>query len=305
MDSSDFRGVFAIVTTPFTDDLRLDERGLRDTVEFSIEAGARGVVAPANASEVAYLSDAERRRVAEIVVETAGDKVASVVGVSSSCATLSVNFARHAAEIGADALMAMPPCFQRPTESEIRAYYNTVAAVTPLPIILQHFGGPGGTPMSPALVAGLLKEVPTLRFLKEETDFSGIMITEIIRLAGTALEGVMGGKAGKEMIDEFRRGACGTMPACEVTEVHVAIWSALERSDFTRAKEIFTRLLPLISFGTSYGPPIYKEVLRRRGIISSSAFRQTGGRQLDATAHRGLDEILEDLRPYMTMAATR
>lgn len=299
MDRSDFRGVFVIVTTPFTDDLRLDEDGLRRTVDFCIASGATGVVATANASEVAYLSDEERRRVAQIVVEGARKKAVSVVGVSSSCAEISVNFARHAAEIGADALMAMPPCFQKPTESEIQRFYDVVAGVTDLPIVLQHFGGPGGTAMSPSLLSRILKQVPTVRFLKEETDFSSVLMSETAKLAGDALEGMMGGKAGKAMIDEFRRGACGTMPACEVTDVHVAVWHALEGGDFARAKEIFLRLLPLISFEIGYGPAIYKEVLKRRGVIDSSAFRQTGGRLLDDAAHRELDEILADLAPYM------
>ena len=109
----------------------------------------------------------------------------------------------------------------------------------------------------------------------------------------------MGGKAGRALLDEHRRGACGTMPACEISDVHVALWKALEAGDGPRASEIYRLLLPLLSFEMGYGPAIYKEVLRRRGVISSGAFRQTGGRVLDASAHQELDAILTPLDALM------
>lgn len=44
-----------------------------------------------------------------------------------------------------------------------------------------------------------------------------------VKRLGTAkgvLKGIMGGKAGRQLLDEHRRGACGTMPACEAADVH-------------------------------------------------------------------------------------
>jgi len=52
-----WRGIFPIVVTPFTQTYELDEDGLRRVVRFCIEAGARGLVGPANASEFSTLSD--------------------------------------------------------------------------------------------------------------------------------------------------------------------------------------------------------------------------------------------------------
>ena len=102
LDRSTYRGIYVIVVTPFTDALGLDEAGLRATVRFCLDAGVHGLVSPANASEVGYLSDAERRRVAEIVVEEAAGRVPVVVGVSSAHARLSAAFAAHAEAIGAE-----------------------------------------------------------------------------------------------------------------------------------------------------------------------------------------------------------
>jgi dihydrodipicolinate synthase/N-acetylneuraminate lyase len=112
------------------------------------------------------------------------------------------------------------------------------------------------------------------------------------------LKGIMGGKAGRQLLDEHRRGACGTMPACEAADVHVALWAALEAGDQSRANEIFRLLLPLLNFEIGYGPAVYKEVLRRRGVIKSSALRQTGGRVLDQLAHIELDGILSGVEQF-------
>lgn len=294
-----WRGVFVIIPTPFTPDLRVDEEGLRRTTRFCIACGVDGVVAPANASEVAYLSDEERRLVTRIVLEEARGHVPTIVGISSSCAPIACTLAREAEDAGADALMAMPPNFQRPSEAEIRSFYEAIDRVSSLPMVLQNYGGPGGTPMSVRLMADLLHQVPGVQLVKEKTEFSSVAMTDLLAVAGDQCRGVMGGKAGRALLDEHRRGACGTMPACEVSDIHVALWAALEARDEALAGEIYRLLLPLLSFEMGYGPAIYKEVLRRRGVISSGAFRQTGGRVLDDLAHRELDAVLAPLEHLM------
>ena len=297
-------GVFVIVPTPFNDDLSLDLDGLRETVRFCIAAGAHGVVAPANASEQPYLSDEERRLVMRTVIEEARGKVTTVAGVTAPTRMIAARLAREAQEMGADSLMAMPPNMQRASEAEIRDYYRAIDEAGPLPIFLQNWIGPGGTPMSAALVADLLRSLPDVRFVKEETEFASMMMTAIAEAAGPALEGIMGGKAGRHLLDEHRRGACGTMPACEVTDAHVALWTALEAGDRRKAREIYRLLLPLLMFETGYGTAVYKEVLRRRGVIRCAAIRQTGGKQLDRQAMADLTEILEDLQPLLTWRAS-
>jgi 4-hydroxy-tetrahydrodipicolinate synthase len=301
-DARRFSGVFVIVPTPFLDTLAVDVDGLREIVRFCIACGADGVVAPANASEQPYLSDAERRLVLKTVIAEARDKTVIVAGITASTRLLAAELAREAEDDGADMLMAMPPNMQRATEGEIKAYYAAIDAAGTLPIVVQNWIGPGGTPMPAKLVADLVREFPDIRFVKEETEFASAMMTAIAREAGPALEGVMGGKAGRHLLDEHRRGACGTMPACEVTDAHVALWTALAAGDRAKAREIYRLLLPLLMFETGYGTAVYKEVLRRRGIIRSAAIRQTGGRTLDADSMADLGEILADLRPLLNDA---
>ena len=295
LDRSTFRGIYVIVVTPFTETLDIDEAGLRAVVRFSIEKGVHGLVSPANASEVGYLSDAERRRVAEIVVNEAAGRVPVVVGVSSAHARLSAAFAEHAATIGADGVMAMPPTFHTATQDEIRAFFRAVGAASDLPLVLQNAIGPGATVMSPAFMADIIADVPTARFIKEETAYPAQTTGAVIAAAGNKLLGVMGGRAGKTLMEELPHGICGTMPACEYTDGHVALWRAIEAGDMGQARRIFRHLLPLLDFEASYGIPVCKEVLKRRGVIASATWRQTGYRPLDAHARAELDTLLAGL----------
>jgi 4-hydroxy-tetrahydrodipicolinate synthase len=300
--SSTWRGVYVIVPTPFHPDLSLDLDGLRHIVRFCLANGAHGLVAPANASEQPYLSDDERRLVTRTVIEEGHGHAVVVAGITAPTRSIAAELAREAEAWGADALMAMPPNMARATEAEIRAYYAAIDAAGSLPIFLQNYAGAGGTPMSPRLMADLLRTLPDVRFVKEETEFSSAMMTLTIEAAGPALEGVMGGKAGRHLLDEYRRGACGTMPACEICDVHVQLWHALEAGEETRAREIYRLLLPLLMFETGYGTAVYKEVLRRRGVIECAVIRQTGGRTLDRYAMADLSAILFDLAPLMNPA---
>lgn len=299
MDRARFRGIFAIVPTPFSDDFALDEAGLSRTMEFCLAAGVHGVVANALASEGGYLSEAERRKTAEIVVGAAQGKVPAVVAVSAPHHRLAGEFARHAEAIGADAIMALPPTLHPSTAADIRAYYAAIAAATDLPLVLQNVSGQGASTMSAELLAQLVNEIPTARFVKEESGYPAQTVGDIIRLSGDRLEGVMGGRAGKTLMEELRHGVSGTMPACEIADVHVALWNAWAAGDEQRARHIFQRVLPLLDLEATYGMPLMKEVLKRRGVIAGTAVRQSGYRPLDAMARAEVAAILADLEEFM------
>jgi dihydrodipicolinate synthase/N-acetylneuraminate lyase len=299
------RGVFTIPVTPFDATGDLDEGDLRRGVSFCLDAGAHGLMAPVNASEFTALTDEERRRVAEVIVETADRRVPVVIGVSGASAHHAAGFARHARKIGADAVIAMPPYVRKASPEGITDYYRTVAGAAELPVFIQNYAAPVGTPLSPTTLARLVAEIDGVQYVKEETLPAGHAMSALLRLAGPRLKGVMGGMAGRFLLDEYRRGACGTMPACEVTDVHVALWTALEAGGGTEARRIFNRLLPLLNLEWLYGAVVYKEVLRRRGILKTAAVRGPGLFALDRDDHRELDAILADLGPLFTTAPVR
>ena len=297
-----WRGVFTIPVTPFTERGDLDEESLKRLVDWCVRAGAHGIVAPVNASEGPTLTDEERRRVMQIVIETTAGRIPTVIGVSATGVHSSLLFTQWTRELGGDAVMAMPPYGARLTDPEaIFGFYQAVAdAADGLPVFIQNWSGAQGTPMGAALVVRLLQEIPNVSYAKEETTNASHLMTATLAGAGDACLGVMGGIGARYLFDEFRRGACGTMPACQTTDIHAQVWNALDGGDEAGARRIFNRLLPLLNLEALFGAAIYKEVLRRRGVIASATMRGYKTSSLDAFDHKELDAIWADVSPLFT-----
>src|SRR5262245_54213340 len=107
--SESWRGIFVIVVTPFTEGYELDEASLRKEIRFCIEAGARGLVGPATASEFSLLSDDESKRWMESVVSETGGQIPVVAATTAGHTLPAVALSVYAQKIGADGLMLMPP----------------------------------------------------------------------------------------------------------------------------------------------------------------------------------------------------
>jgi len=291
--SERFRGILPVLQTPLDANGDLDEASLRREVAFNIEIGAHGLVYPVLGGEFQFLSDRERQRLVEVVVGETARQIPVVVGVAGTSAAVAVEHARHAAQVGADAVIALPPYLGRGGDDETLAYYRAIAEAAERPVFVQN-SNPG---LSPAFLARALREIEHVRYVKEEASPSAHNISAVLNAVGEHCWGVFGGALGKWMLSEMQRGACGFMPAAEVTDVYVQIWDAFQAGDEARARAIFNRLLPLINLEMMLGMRICKEVLVQRGVIQTATMRTPGTIQPDEDDYRELNAILEDLRP--------
>src|SRR4029079_10021495 len=165
-------------------------------------------VAPVNASEFTSLSDDERKQVVEIVAKAVAGRVPVVAGVSAVSAEVAALFAPHGGDSRAGALIAMPPYVRKAAPEEIFTYYQAISDAVPLPIFIQNFVAPIGTPMTASFMVRLLREIEHGEYVKEETIPAPHLMTALIEEAADALKGVMGGMAGRYLLNEYERGAC-------------------------------------------------------------------------------------------------
>ena len=298
--SKPWRGIFPIVVTPFTEGYELDEKSLRKLVHFCLRAGVHGLVGPANASEFSTLSDDERKRWIEIVVAETGGQVPVIGSTTSGHALPAVALSRYAQKVGANGIMSMPPHVQHPDAAGCYAYYQALSEALDVPIMVQNYIGPIGTPMSPDLLARMCRDLPRVEYIKEETLPSSRMMSATIAAAGKFCKEVFGGQGGLYLVDEYRRGTAGNMPACEIPDVQVALWNKLEAGDMAGARTLFNRVLPLVNYERQYGVGLYKEILYRRGVVATRVCR-TPGRDLDDNDRAELDAILADIEPLYTI----
>ncbi len=294
MSTAPWRGIFVIIVTPFTESYELDEESLRKEVRFCIEAGAHGLVGPANASEFPTLSDDERKRWLEIVIDETAGQIPVIAATTSGHALPAAALSRWAQNRGADGIMAMPPPVLSPGPEGCYAYYAALSQAVEIPIFIQNYSGPAGTPMPTALLARMCRELEWVQYLKEETLPEPRAISGTLAAAGAACKGVFGGQGGIYLLDEYRRGAHGNMPAGQITDLHVAMWELLENGDEAGARQLYNRVLPLLNFERMHGVATYKEVLYRRGIFRSRASRAPG-KFLDELDRAELDAILADI----------
>ncbi len=297
-----FRGVFVIAVTPFDEAGRIDEESLRAEVDFCIEAGSDGIVTPANASEWYTLSGEERRRVSRIVVEHTRKRVPVILSVTAGSQWAAVELAEAAQETGADGLMAMPPPVKPPHREALFQYYQALSEIARVPVIIQNCHPPLGTPMPPELLARMVDELPRVDYIKEEAEPCTHLMTQADELVKnrSKFKGIFGGQAGRYFMNEVARGACGTMPACDIPDAHAALWKAHERGDRAGTRQLYSRLLPLLTMEALYGTPVYKEVLRRRGVIRTAVVRNPSFSGFDDVDHQEFDVLLDELSDLLT-----
>jgi 4-hydroxy-tetrahydrodipicolinate synthase len=284
-------GVFPILPTIFTSEGELDLPGTRRVLEYILAAGAAGVVFPGLASEYDMLSVEERLQVTEALGGWIGARVPLIVGASHPDTATAARLASAGATAGAVAAMVLTPHAHAGDIEAMARYFRDVHTASGIAIMLQNAPAPMGVGLSVQQVLTLAQSVDGIRYVKEETQPSGHRITALTEQANSTIDAVFGGAGARYVIDELVRGATGTMPACEITEVHVEMLVRFDRGDIQGARELFERTLPLLSMQAVFRWRLTKAVLRRRGLIDSDYVRSPGP-ALDAYDQRELDVLL-------------
>lgn len=297
------RGIFAIPVTPFHEDGSVDYESLRRCVAYCVEAGAHGIVMPVNASEGPRLTDDERDTVLRVGVETVAGAVPFVAGVSGVSLEHCVARARVAAEAQVDSVIAMPVNGMGGGR-ETYDLYAALAEATQLPVWVQNNKPPIGPTIPTPTIIQMVDEIPGVSLLKEESLLPGNVMTAVLEACGDKVDAIMGGMGGRFLLQEYRRGGAGTMPAGHITEAHVALWDALEAGGTDAdgnqivsadARRLFNRLLPALNLEFFFGVTAYKQAFWRRGIISTPVTRSPGGKPFDRYDAEELDAILAEL----------
>ena len=301
---SRINGVFPVLPTPFAPDGAPDVAAFLRLADFAIEAGVDGVVFPGMASEVETMSGAERGALVAALGAHLGGRVPFIVGASHADPAESAARAREGQAAGAVAAMIMAPPHAGQDIAKHVAFYAAVAAAAPgIAIMLQNAPAPNGAGLSPEAVAAVTAQVPAIRTVKEETLPCGQHVTRILA-AATTLDGVMGGAGARFILDELARGACGTMPALELADAHVALWRAWQRGDRAEARRIYTLTLPLLAFQMTFRVRATKEVLKRRGLLTHTGARAAGPK-LDAGDMAEIGELLATAAPTLAIHPVR
>lgn len=161
-----FRGSIVAIVTPFKNN-KVDEKKLRDLIEFQIKNGTSGIVPCGTTGESATLSFEEHDRVIEITIEQTKKRVPVIAGTGSNSTEEAIMLTRHAAKAGSDASLQVSPYYNRPTQKGLYEHFKAVAAAVDIPIILYNIASRTGVNIEPETIARLAGDCKNIVGVKE------------------------------------------------------------------------------------------------------------------------------------------
>lgn len=300
------RGICPVLETPFHPDESVDEVGFGRVVDAMATAGVEAVMFPGFASEFHTLTDAERRRLSEVLLQrSAHGGPAAVISVPDHATVTAVANAKHAAEHGAAAINLLPPHFLGPSRDAVLAHVRAVlVAVAPLPVVLQYAPAQTGTALDARTIGQLAAEHPNLACVKVESQPPGRLIAALAE-PPQPLPSLVG-YAGLQLPDALRRGAAGVQPGCSFVEIYLEIWRRWTTRDERGAEALHQRLVPYLAYWMQHVSLIVaaeKTISVARGWFASDTCRQPGWR-LDAEERAMIDRFLHDFADHLLPGAS-
>ncbi|MCC7179559.1 MAG: 4-hydroxy-tetrahydrodipicolinate synthase [Acidobacteria bacterium] len=237
-------GVGTALITPFTKSGELDEAGVRRLARRQIDAGVHFLVPCGTTGETPTLSDAEKRRVVELVVEEAAGRVPVMAGAGGYDTKEVVHAAREMARAGADGLLSVTPYYNKPTPEGLFQHFSAVADATPLPIVLYNVPGRTGCNMDASTVARLAT-IPHIVGVKEASGNIQQM-AEILRAVPPDFRVLSGDDAITIPLMAIGGRGIISVASNEIPAEMAQMVEAAERGDYRAAREMHQRLLPLL-----------------------------------------------------------
>lgn len=236
MDLSKFKGVFVALNTIYDKNDEIDTAAMQALVRVFRDKGVRGLYVCGSTGEGFMMSTEERKRAAAAVVEAAGDDMTVIVHVGCASTKESVELARHCAEIGADAISAVPSVYYHLPAASVEKHWNAIIDATDLPFIIYNIPQLTAFDLSDTLLKKF-SENPKVIGVKNSAE--PVCLMERYRNAAGNDFIIFNGSdeqylAGRMMgADAGIGGTYGCMP-----ELYVALENAIQQGKYDYAREL-------------------------------------------------------------------
>lgn len=264
-DINKFKNVTVALNTPFSSDEEIDLKATRKVVRYFCNKGVKNLYVCGSTGEGFLLSEEERKKIVEAVVEEAGDEINIIVHVGTASSKLSADLARHAEQVGAAATSAVPCVYYHLGDESVYQHWTIITEAADLPFFIYNI---------PQLTSFNLS-MPLLNRMLENERIAGIKCSsepshDIMRFkqAGGSNFIVFNGVdeqylAGRMMgADAGIGGTYGAMP-----ELYLKLDELINRKEYEKAAMVQGIITPLIyrlcSFSSLYGA--VKTIIRMDG----------------------------------------
>ena len=161
-------GIFAVTVTHFQENGEIDYAACAKHINWLIESGVHGLLPLGATGEFSALTLEERKAFAEFAMKEVAGRVPVIIGAVSTNVDVTLEVAKHAASIGADGVMILPPPGLHPSQDEIYAFYKHISENVTLPVMIYNNPGSSGVNILPETL-DKIADLPHMGFLKEST----------------------------------------------------------------------------------------------------------------------------------------
>ena len=172
-----FTGAATALITPTTKD-GVDYEAFGKLIDWQIDEGIDALVICGTTGEGSTLNDAEHKEVLEYAIKRAAGRVPMIAGTGSNDTAYGVSLAKHACELGYDALLVVTPYYNKTTQAGLVASFTAIADASTKPLILYNVPSRTGVNITPATCVKLAQH-PNIVAIKEASG----NISQIVELA--------------------------------------------------------------------------------------------------------------------------
>ena len=126
-----YKGVIPAFYACYDEEGSISPEGVKALTRYFVEKGVKGVYVNGSSGECIYQSVEDKKTVLENVMEEAKGKLTVIAHVACNNTKDSMELARHAESVGADAIAAIPPIYFRLPEHAIAQYWNDISSAAP------------------------------------------------------------------------------------------------------------------------------------------------------------------------------
>ncbi len=259
-------GVGTALVTPFKKNGDLDEAGVRRLGRRQIDAGVHFLVPCGTTGENPTLTLAERIRVVEILVDEAKGQAPVLAGAGGYNTDEVIHLAGAMQKAGAKGLLSVTPYYNKPTPEGLYQHFRAIAESTALPIVLYNVPGRTGVNIDVhtlVRLAGIRNIVGVKEASGNVTQMCEVchaVPSDFIVLSGDdALTLPLMAIGGRGVI---------SVASNEIPSEMVQMVEAAERGDFTAARAVHARILPLMQINFVEANPVpVKAAMAAMGLL--------------------------------------
>ncbi len=240
------RGCATALVTPFTAGGAVDEKRLRDLIEYQIAGGVRVLVPCGTTGESVTMTDEENRLVIRTTVELSRGRAKVIAGTGSNSTAVTIERSKAARSLGVDGVLTVAPYYNKPTQEGLYAHFRAIAeAVDGLPVVIYNVPGRTSSNISAETTLRLARDVENIVAVKEASgNLSQIM--EILRGRPEGFRVISGDDALTLALIALGGDGLISVASNEAPEMMARLNDLALAGNWDEARALHYRLLPLM-----------------------------------------------------------